>query len=168
MSIIRKIIKYWLNKKQKQTLRRFRSCGDNVSFANHFFLINPQLIDIGEGSSFSDGLVLTAWDKYIFMESRTNEKTVQKFSPSIIFGRNCSIGRNNHITAIDKIKIGDNLLTGQDVTITDNSHGDCSLDDIATPPFSGSYVVKDRLLLATMYGLVQKQPYYPESKLEIM
>ena len=134
MSIIRKIIKYWLNKKQKQTLRRFRSCGDNVSFANHFFLINPQLIDIGEGSSFSDGLVLTAWDKYIFMESRTNEKTHQKFSPSIIFGRNCSIGRNNHITAIDKIKIGDNLLTGQDVTITDNSHGDCSLDDIATPP----------------------------------
>jgi len=33
------------------------------------------------------------------------------------------IGRNNHITAVNKIEIGDCLLTGQNVTITDNSHG---------------------------------------------
>ena len=136
------ILKYWQKKKQEKVLKRFRSCGKDVSFANNYFLINPQLIDIGEGSSFSDGLVLTAWDKYLVMTPdtyihtyiHTYEETIQEFSPSIQFGRNCNIGRNNHISAITDIKIGDNLLTGQDVTITDNSHGDCSSSDVDIPP----------------------------------
>ncbi len=38
-------------------------------------------------------------------------------------GNNCSIGDHSHITAINKIIIGNNLLTGPNVLITDNSHG---------------------------------------------
>ncbi len=134
MRLLSIILKYIQKKRQEKVLKRFLSCGKNVTLANNYFLINPQLIDIGDGSSFSEGLVLTAWDRYTIIIPDTGEKTVQKFSPSIQFGRNCNIGRNNHISAINKIKIGDNLLTGQDVTITDNSHGESSSNDINIPP----------------------------------
>ena len=128
------LLKYIKKKRAQHVLRRFLSCGNNVSFANQYFLINPQFIKIGAGTSIADGIVLTAWDKYAAIDSETWKKIIQTFTPSITFGLNCNIGRNNHISAIDKIQIGNNLLTGQDVTITDNSHGDCSSKDINIPP----------------------------------
>ena len=57
--------------------------------------------------------------------------TKQTFSPEIIIGDNCSIGAQSHITAINKIVIGNNVLTGPRVLITDNAHGasiDTTLD----------------------------------------
>ena len=56
------------------------------------------------------------------------------FSPSIEIGNNCSIGEYNHISAINKITIGDGLLTGRFVIITDNNHGELSLDEADCPP----------------------------------
>jgi len=38
-------------------------------------------------------------------------------------GNNCSIGAYAHITASNEILIGNHVLTGKFVTITDNSHG---------------------------------------------
>lgn len=134
MRLLSIILHYIQKKKARRVLQRFLYCGQNVNFANNYFLINSKYIKIGEGSSFSDGLVLTAWDKYLKINELGGVKSTQEFSPSIQFGRNCNIGRNNHFTAINKIIIGDNLLTGQDVTITDNSHGDCSSKDVNIPP----------------------------------
>lgn len=45
---------------------------------------------------------------------------------TITIGNNCSIGRNNHITACNKIVIGDGVLTGQYVIVSDNAHGGLS------------------------------------------
>lgn len=42
----------------------------------------------------------------------------------LFIGRNCDFGNNNHITATDSVKIGDNLLTGDNVLITDTNHGE--------------------------------------------
>ena len=53
----------------------------------------------------------------------------EKKDPSIIIGDHCLIGEYNHITAANKITIGDGLLTGRFVYIGDNSHGNLSWEE---------------------------------------
>ncbi len=43
--------------------------------------------------------------------------------PEITIGNGCHIGAYAHLTAMSGITIGDNLLTGTNVIITDNAHG---------------------------------------------
>jgi carbonic anhydrase/acetyltransferase-like protein (isoleucine patch superfamily) len=38
-------------------------------------------------------------------------------------GNGCVFGYNNHITCVKEVKIGDNVLTANNVYISDNSHG---------------------------------------------
>ncbi len=77
----------------------------NVSSIRH-----SEHICIGCKSSFGRMAVITAW---------TNEY----FIPKIKIGERCNFGDFVHITAINNISIGDDVLTGRWVTITDNSHG---------------------------------------------
>lgn len=69
------------------------------------------------------------------------------FNPEIIIGNNCSIGEYNHITAIGRIIIGNGLLTGRFVTITDNSHGDIRRDDGSLPPSFRPLVSKGDVII---------------------
>ena len=103
----------------------------NFNFFGKGSLINPncslwggEYISIGEKCIISSGAVLTAWDKH----------GDDKFTPRVIIGNNVSIGSDCHISAINLIKIGDNVLTGKKVTIIDNSHGKSELLSISTPP----------------------------------
>ena len=75
--------------------------------------LGGKYISIGSNCTFGIGCILTAWDSY----------HDQHFTPTITIGNNCSFGNHSHITAIHQIIIGDNLLTGPNVLITDNSHG---------------------------------------------
>lgn len=81
-------------------------------------------ISIGKDVQICSGIQLTAWDYY----------ENQKYKPSIIIGNNCNIRENAHITAINKIYIGDNLLTGTNILITDNSHGDITREQMDIHP----------------------------------
>jgi acetyltransferase-like isoleucine patch superfamily enzyme len=74
-----------------------------------------------------------------------------RFNPQIIIGDNCSIGEYCHITAINKIVIGNGVLTGRWVTITDNSHGSLLLDESDIQPLKrklqskGPVVIEDNV-----------------------
>ena len=87
------------------------------------YLLGQKYISIGNNSNISSNVQLTAWDKY----------QGQRFLPEIIIGDNCSIGEGAHITAINKIQLGNNVLLGKKVLITDNAHGESSVEllDIA-------------------------------------
>lgn len=81
-------------------------------------------IAIGDHTSIQSHSILGCWEKY----------GDQQFSPSIIIGNHCSIGEYNHITACNKITIGDGLLTGRYVYIGDNAHGGLSWEEAEIPP----------------------------------
>ena len=81
-------------------------------------------ISIGCRTVIGAKVQLTAWDLY--------EK--ETFKPEIIIGHNCIIRENAHITAINSIRIGNNLLTGTNVLITDNSHGATNREQLELPP----------------------------------
>ena len=53
--------------------------------------------------------------------------------PQLVIGDNVSLGEYSHITCADKVTIGNSVLTGRFVLITDNSHGNNSKEvaDIA-------------------------------------
>ncbi|MDE5846710.1 MAG: acyltransferase [Muribaculaceae bacterium] len=93
---------------------RFRSFGKNVVIEPYLLgLKGERYISIGDDSYLSKGVLLTAWDSFMG----------KVFTPEIRIGRNCGIGAYSHITAICGIYIGDNVLTGLGVLITDNAHG---------------------------------------------
>ena len=81
-------------------------------------------ISIGDNTCIQSHAVLGCWEKY---------KT-SVFNPQIIIGNNCDFGAYNHISACNKIIIGDGLLTGRYVIINDNSHGSLSLEEAKVPP----------------------------------
>lgn len=83
-----------------------------------------EYISIGEGTSLCKGGILTAWDSY----------AGKKLTPKIVIGKNCCIGEFFHITACNSIEIGDNLLTGRYVYISDNAHGKSDISQLNTHP----------------------------------
>lgn len=96
-------------------------------------------VSIGDNCYIGQKVQLTAWE------------TDRFDTPEIVMGNNVSIGDNSHITAINSIHIGNNVLTGKRVLITDNAHGasDKDLLDIAPNqrPLSskGPVVVEDNV-----------------------
>lgn len=73
-------------------------------------------VDMGEDFAAGDGLWLEAITRY-------NEQT---FSPKIIIGNHVRISHFVHIAATNFVGIGDNVLMGSKVMITDHNHGQYS------------------------------------------
>ena len=104
----------------------FISVGDSVTFDKIGKLEGAKYISIGENTFFGQDLFLTAWDSYFD----------QQFHPQIKIGASCHFGEWNHITAINRIEIGDGCLTGKWVTITDNAHGQIDAVSLLQPPIN--------------------------------
>lgn len=94
---------------------RFKSFGKYSRVQPKFCnLIGAEYIDIGENCSLNKNIELTAIDRF----------GQQHFSPSIKIGNNVQIGMNAKITAINSIVISNGVLTGRNLLITDNAHGE--------------------------------------------
>jgi acetyltransferase-like isoleucine patch superfamily enzyme len=105
-SFIKEIYSVWIS-------QEFKKIGKEVQILPKLYLKGGEYISIGDGTSLGANGYLTAWDHV------NNEQ----FVPSISIGNNCSIGSNFHITSINCIHIGNSVLTGKYLTISDNSHG---------------------------------------------
>lgn len=102
-------------------------------------LCGEKYMRIGNMTDIHEGATLTAWD---------NINGVQ-FSPKISIGNNCNIGAYSHITACNKIVIGDNLLTGLNVTITDNQHGEFIEEQLSMPPINRPLLSKGPVIIGS-------------------
>lgn len=120
----RKLYSSWLRP-------RFKTAKD-VSFNPTLQLIGPEHISIGRCTGLGRNGVLQAWEKYL-------DKT---YSPSIHIGSHCWIGDGFNISAVSNITIGDNVLTGRNVTIIDNNHGITDAETLQLPPMKRSLHVK--------------------------
>lgn len=121
---------------------RFKRCGNTTLFEPYLHSVTGgEHIEIGDNCYFDRGVQISAWSDY----------EGQKFMPEIHVGDNCGIGANSHITAINCIKIGNNVRLGKNIIITDNAHGasDRKLLDINPhdrPLFSkGPVIIEDNV-----------------------
>lgn len=111
--------------------------GQSVTFGRGMRLHLPQYFSIGSNCVFGDHCMLSAWDKY-------NGET---YTPHVEIGNNCSFGFCNHITCCNSIKIGEGVLTGMYVIISDNSHGEIKRDVLDTPPLKRPLYSKGEVVI---------------------
>lgn len=101
--------------------KRINSVDRQILFAP-VYAKGYKYITIGRNFSAGPGFRIECWDRYMNFS----------YNPSIVIGNNVSFNYNCHIGAINRISIGDNVLVGSNVLITDHGHG--SSEDIDIPP----------------------------------
>ncbi len=122
-------------------IKLFKSVGSNTIIDYPLTLVGAQYITMGSNVWIGKRSCITAW-----------KNNCLKNSPEIVIGNHVSIGDDCHITASNRILIGNDVLLGKKITITDNSHGRCdNLDELFLHPseravFSkGPVIIKDRV-----------------------
>ena len=110
--------------------KRFCHFGHSIIMWHPYSLQGLQYITIGDNNIFESDLHLTA------------QVCDNNCNPQIIIGNKCLIRRGAHITAINKICIGDGLLTGTNIFITDNSHGNTDSEMLSIPPRDRAIISK--------------------------
>lgn len=91
----------------KGTVKKF---GKGSVLAPGVKLYTPQFISIGENTSIMSHCVIETC-------------SVNSNKPQLEIGNRVSLGEYSHITCTNKVTIGNGVLTGRFVLITDNSHG---------------------------------------------
>lgn len=131
-----KVYTYWL-------LSEIKTIGENSYLYYPINLRGGKYCSIGDNTAIGPGGYILAWDKYMDC----------MFTPEIIIGDNTWIGDDCHISATNKIEIGNNVLIGKKVTISDNSHGKTDIELLSTAPkerqlFSkGPVIIEDNVWL---------------------
>ena len=115
----------------------FSECKGNLRIGKIGLISGCQFIKMGHNCSLGEYIYLTAWNTYYEF----------KYQPEIIIGNNCNFGAFNHISSINKIIIGNGVLTGKWVTITDNNHGDTTYEMSCIPPFERPIFSKGPIII---------------------
>lgn len=101
--------------------RRFAHLGNSVIAWKPLKLMGLRYISIGDDTNIERDVQLTA-------------RPAGYGTPRIVIGNGCQLRAGCHVTAVNSITIGDHLLTGTNVLITDNSHGDTLPATLQLPP----------------------------------
>lgn len=86
-------------------------------------ILGTRAITVGEGAYIN---------RYAWIEA-VHDFAGQAFCPTIQIGRGFSASDRIHITAINRIEIGDNCLFGSGVFVGDHNHGGYRGDEQSTP-----------------------------------
>lgn len=139
------ILPYSLHSKYKGLLqwfytgyraRKFQHWGKRSKMGFNMHICGENMISVMNNVYIGSGTSLTAFT------GGNDNKNVK-----IRIGNNCMIGSDCHITALSGITIGEGLLTGKSVLISDNSHGNPSDTDLlnispkARPLYSKANIV---------------------------
>jgi len=132
--------------------RRFAAFGAGSRiYPRPILLKGEKYIHIGKDVTVGEQVQLTAWDQFC----------EQRFAPTIVIGDGSSIGTGAHITAINRIEIGKNVLTGKYILITDNSHGDADAALLETAPDKRPLVSKGPVIIEDNVWIGEKASILP-------
>lgn len=114
-----------------------KSATRNVLFKGNAKIRGGEFFNIGANTIFGEHAMLSAWRNYNGI----------KYTPVVNIGQNCNFGNNVHITSCNRITIGDNVLTGMNVIISDNSHGNIDIESLSIPPRMRPLVSKGEVII---------------------
>ena len=115
----------------------FKHLGARVTIADPYYIYGQWNIEVGKHFSAGPNFWMEAIEYY----------GNQQFSPSITIGDNFSAQRNCHIGAIDSITIGDGVLLGSNILITDHAHGDTSAEQNGLAPGTRPLISKGPVVI---------------------
>jgi len=138
------VLKYFLDSAISHKYARcFKKCGANLHLSLPVCVQGKGSISVGKNFRAFSGLRLEAIEKH----------NNQLFQPALIIGDDVSVNYNCHIGCSHAITIGDRVLIGSRVLITDHSHGDTTAKSKDIPPglrilySKGPVVVEDDVWL---------------------
>lgn len=112
--VLEKLARTWFALRHRGS---FKHIGGKTVIASPFRLDGPEGISIGSETFVQRGGWLYC-------------RGIDGKPASLTIGDGCVFGYNNHVTAVREVLIGDEVLTANNVFISDNVHG---FDDISTP-----------------------------------
>lgn len=108
--------------------RWFKHIGEHTLIGKHTAIVGHKYISIGDDTAIGDYGFLTAHAKF----ARADQ--IMTTPPVLILGDRCSIGPRSHITCMNHVEIGNDVLTGPSVLITDNAYGEAVRELLDTAP----------------------------------
>lgn len=102
----------------------FGRCKGNIRIQYPAAIKGGEYIEVGDLFGSLPGLRIECWDQYCGIS----------YSPKLIIGRNVSVNRSLHIGCCNLIVIGDDVLIGSNVCITDHQHGYVDDRDVDVAP----------------------------------
>lgn len=125
--------------------RNFYHIGKGTVLSHRYLdLRGVENISIKDKTYLSEGFYLCSWNR-----------------GKISIGKSCSFGAYNHITSANSITIGDNFVTGKWVTITDNSHGLSTKEDMMIHPFHRKIISKGPVCIGNNVWIGDKVTILP-------
>lgn len=106
--------------------KKLQYCGTGTFVKWNFIISVPKYISIGSDVHIGHGCELRTYPIY------NGNKT--GYVPNLIINDNVVIADNCYVSCINKIVIGNGTLLGTNVFITDNFHGNSTLDELVIPP----------------------------------
>lgn len=128
---------------------RFRSTGKGIKLAPGMKLGNANHISLGNNVSVMSHCVLECTG----------------YLAEMVLGDNISIGEYSHITCAQKMLIGDGLLTGRYVLITDNAHGENLPNELNIPPLARRVYSSGPVIIGRNVWIGDKATILPNVKI---
>lgn len=144
-SLVKTIRTYWAKIHSLWLMPLFKNMHYTVRFYKIGGLCGMQYISIDEKTIFQKGIYLTAYNV---------PSCITK--PTLKIGKHCNFGAYNHITCANSIEIGDNVLTGKWVTISDNSHGATDKATMCIPPNERPIISKGKIKIGDNVWIGEK------------
>ena len=113
-----------------------RHCGHGVVFFAKTRVKGGQNVTIGNNVIIRKGCTIAAQTEYFG----------QILKSSIVIEDGADLGEDCFITASNSIVIGSNVLFGRLVTVTDNSHGSTSMEDLLLAPHQRKILSKGEVV----------------------
>lgn len=104
---------------------RISSCGNNCMMEHSFSIVKPQSVIFGNNVRFGSNCKIACYG----VDENNNLS-----SEKVILGNDINFGNYCYISALNNVRIGDGVLTGDNVSIIDNSHGNMSAEEINIRP----------------------------------
>lgn len=130
--------------------REFKSIGLKSSIGEGVEIIGGKYISIGSYCHIGRYSSITTWPSF----------AGKAYKPVITIGNGTSIGAFAHISSINSIIIGSNVLMGKYVTIVDNFHGESNLESLKLPPIlrelysKGPVIIEDNVWVADKVSIM--------------
>lgn len=115
----------------------FEVVGKGTRFSYPLNTRGGKNIQIGENCFFFGFCEINAWDNY---------KGYQ-YNPKMRIGNDCQFGPHTHITCCNRIEIGNGVLTGGFVIISDNNHGTLEKEDTQIAPRDRKITSKGEIII---------------------
>lgn len=141
-------IKHWLQtkiyhacenvKKERETkilndiLSKMTFQGTPLQISNGYHISGSQYMEFGDNCWIGQN----AWIECL------NKWKNQSYIPKLKVGRNFNMAKNSHIGCIESIEIGNDVLLGSKVYITDHFHGEILKDALDLPPIERPLISK--------------------------